>query len=160
MGKNDITKELLYGLPVFREELRINPHYDERTKEHLRDERTHILASVMALYPFTPTKDIANEFGIKASIVHALAGMYGIKKLPSLRSSTNKENARNSKGGWFRELSKPVEKVAKNGRVVAEYCSAHEAARQENVACFHIVSRCNGRIKCPLNGYRYRYKSE
>lgn len=160
MGKIDIAKEFLYGLPVFKEGLRINPHYDERTKEVLRDERTHILASAMALYPFTPTKDIAKEFGVSASVISSLARLYGIKKLPSLRSAINSENASHSKGGWFKELSKPVEKVAKNGRVVAEYCSAHEAARQENVACFHIVSRCNGRIKCPLNGYHYRYKSE
>lgn len=159
MGKSKIVRELLYGLPVFKEELRINPYYDERTKEMLRDERTHILASAMALYPFTPTKDIAKEFGVSASIISSLATMYGIKKLPSMRSMINKENGKHSKGGRFKELSKPVEKVAKNGRVVAEYPSAHEAARQEGVGSFLVITRCNGRTKSPLNGFRYRYKS-
>lgn len=157
MSEERIEREIRYGLPVFREEYRVNPYDSDRVKEIMRDKRTHILATCMAAYPFTPTNELAKEFGIKPKVINALASLYGIKKSKETRSAINREN------GALQEVNKynckTVEQVARNGRIIAVFNSASAAARALGVGKDLIISRCIGKTKRLLNGFRFRYKS-
>lgn len=44
------------------------------------EERLHLLATMLSLFPFTKTKDLADEFMISAQEVKFWAWLYGIKK--------------------------------------------------------------------------------
>lgn len=160
MDEIDIEREIRYGLPVFKDELRVSQYDDDKVKEILRDKRTHILATCMAAYPFTPTKELAKEFGIKAKTINALAKMYGIKKSDAVRSTINSENGKKCTHRTPPTPGKIVEKIARNGRVVAVFKSAHEAAKAIGVDATRISYRCTGRIKKALDGFRYRYKKD
>ena len=158
MDEERLNTELVYGLPVFKNEYRIKPHDDDVVKQVLRDKRTHILATCMAAYPFTPTADLAKEFGISTSTIHGLASFYGIRKSKKTRSLINSSNAKKTinRTGQFKGC--PVEKVARNGRVVATYDSARIAGMENDIPHYIITSRCNGRVNGRINGFRYRYK--
>lgn len=158
MERERLEYELRYGLPVFRRELRITNSLEDCVKESLRDERTHILATCMAAYPYTPTKELAEEFKIKPKIINAIANYYGIHKMKSMRSTINSENARHVKTRASKFVGKIVEKVARNGRVVATFVSTAAAANAMGVSRIRISERCNGHIKSRLDGYTYRYK--
>ena len=160
MEDERIMHELRYGLPIFKPELDTRRVFNAKTKEILRDERTHILATCMAAYPFTPTNDLAAEFGIKAKLINSLATFYGVRKMKAMRSTINSENGKKcmfrNHSGIFK--GKIVEKVDRNGRVVATFISAHAAANSAGVSHSLIIERCNGHIKSRLDGYNYRYK--
>lgn len=69
---------------------------EKKTKEQLRDERTHILATCMAAFPYTPTNQLAKEFEISASSINRVAAMYGVHKNKATRSKINRENGHNN----------------------------------------------------------------
>ncbi len=151
-----VWRQIRYGLPVFRVEWRIKAHEDDKVKEILRDKRTHMLATCMALYPTTPTNELAKEFGISRQTIKALASMYGIKKSKETRSRINRENGKNGTAGL--KNAKPIEQVTEAGEVVATYRSAYEAAGALGVSRETISKRTNGKIEKPLKGYYFRHK--
>ena len=63
-------------LPYFREKL----NWDYTKKYDYWEERLHLLATMLSLFPFTKTKDLADEFMISAQEVKFWAWLYGIKK--------------------------------------------------------------------------------
>lgn len=151
-----VWRQIRYGLPTFRVEWRITANEDPKVKEILRDKRTHMLATCMALYPTTPTKELAKEFGISDQTIKALASMYGIHKSKETRSIINRENGKNGTGGL--KNAKPIEQVTEAGEVVATYRSAYEAADAMGVARKSIYRRTTGVITKPLKGYYFRHK--
>lgn len=151
-----VWRQIRYGLPVFRVEWRIKAHEDDKVKEILRDKRTHMLATCMALYPTTPTNELAKEFGISRQTIKALASMYDIHKDKGLRSRINRENAKQRHGYAWNE--KTIEQVTEAGEVVATYRSAYEAAGALGVSREAIYKRTTGKIEKPLKGYYFRHK--
>lgn len=163
MKPKDFLRQLRYRLPTFRREWRINSHDDDSVKEVLRDKRTHVLATCMAAYPTTPSKQLAEEFGIDRQLIDQLAKMYGITKSKETRSEINRQNAmkcKNPFGGRsnYGANKREVEKVTKRGKVVATYESIKAAAAANKTAVSNIGKRCRGVIHSPLKGYNYRYK--
>ena len=66
---------------------------NERTYMHI-EERTHLLATLLALYPFTDTKDLADEFKMTEKSVTQIANYNHIYKSSEKRSCINTENGR------------------------------------------------------------------
>ena len=52
----------------------------------------HVFATIMALFPFTRTEDIAKEFGISVDKVKHMAKVCRVKKDKSFRSEINRRN--------------------------------------------------------------------
>lgn len=160
MKKGKLEHEIRYMLPLFRKELKITNNLDDKTKEVLRDERTHILATCMAAYPFTPTKELAEEFKTNPKVISAVASYYGIHKMKAMRQTINSENAKHVKNRPVQFTGRAVEQVARNGRVVATFSCARDAAKVLGVSRSQVTDRCSGRTKSYLHGYRFRYKSD
>ena len=59
-----------------------------------------------------------------------------------------------------RSRRRAVEKIDRNGQIVAIYASAREAARKNFISQNSIWARCNGRVKDPfcLVDHDYRYE--
>lgn len=65
----------------------------DRTFEHI-DERTHLLATLLALYPFTDTRLLAEEFKMAEHTVSLTAHANHIYKSSEKRSEINSQNGR------------------------------------------------------------------
>lgn len=88
------TTKMAFYLPLF---LSLIDYGDvpflDRTYMHI-EQRTHLLATLLALYPFTDTKELANEFKMTEESVTQIANYNQIYKSSEKRSSINKENGR------------------------------------------------------------------
>ena len=58
------------------------------------EERLHLFATMMAIYPFTETAEVANEFMISEQEVKFWAWFYGIKKNKKYRREACIRNGR------------------------------------------------------------------
>ena len=56
--------------------------------------KIHVFATILALFPFTRTEDIAKEFGISVGTVKHMAKVCRVKKDESFRSEINRMNCR------------------------------------------------------------------
>ena len=70
-----------------------NARTNESTYMHI-EERTHLLATLLALYPFTDTKELADEFKMTEKSVTQIANSNHIYKSSEKRSRINTENGR------------------------------------------------------------------
>ena len=83
-----------FYLPLFRELLDYgDARMNESTYMHI-EERTHLLATLLALYPFTDTKELADEFKMTEERITKIANYNNIYKSSEKRSSINKTNGR------------------------------------------------------------------
>lgn len=132
-------------LPAFRSDLRTNAYMKQEEKQRRLDVRTDILATILAAYPTTSTKQLAKEYGLKPSFVSQLAENHGVHKVgyKGHRAAKNK-----------------IEKVDSEGDVVAVYDSTSQAAKAERVPYSSIRCRIEGRVKTTLNGFTYRLKKQ
>lgn len=130
-------------LPTFRKELQINDSLKPEEKQRRLDIRTDILATILAAYPTTSTKKLAEEYGLKPSTINQLAAEHGIMK-----------------GGRtpFDTTSKAVEKLDDKGNVVATYESTNKAAIAEGLNYHSLKRRLQGKDDGILNGFHWRYK--
>ena len=151
--------------------LRSNHNEDNPTprSQHIADEHIDILATIINLYPYTPDKDIEFEFGIPVDKIRYISSILG-----AIKSTEQREDARDylrrqkmelvdRRGGIQGTTFKIIEKVAKNGRVVARYYGAAEAARAEGVSDKTISHYCQFYYhdrRYNEKGYTYRYKKE
>lgn len=57
---------------------------------------------------------------------------------------------------------RPVNRLDRNGDVVATYRSISEAARKNYLSCSAVLSRCRREVKCPyaLDGHTYQFAEE
>lgn len=132
------------------------------------DKQMDTFATIMAAFPFTPTDKLAKEFEVSSIRIIRDAEMCGVEKSTELRAEAKDYLARqglkldDDRGGdQGNHFMRPVEKVARNGRVVATYKSVSEAAETNNLSHNAINNHCSGKVKGYSNaGYKYRYKKQ
>ena len=59
------------------------------------DERMHLLATLLALYPFTSNERLSKEFKYHPNYIRLLASYYGVYKSDEHRRRVNKQNGDN-----------------------------------------------------------------
>ena len=134
----------------------------------INDEMFDVLFTFINLYPFTSDRDLAFEFGITKAQVKTIANILKMVKSPEARREAvdylqrqHRELIQRRGGDQGNHFMRPVEKVARNGRVVATYKSVSEAAETNNLSHNAINNHCSGKVKGYSNaGYKYRYKKQ
>ena len=134
----------------------------------INDEMFDVLFTFINLYPFTSDRDLAFEFGITKAQVKTIANILKMAKSPEARREAadylqrqHRELIQRRGGDQGNHFMRPVEKVARNGRVVATYKSVSEAAEMNNLSHNAINNHCSGKVKGYSNaGYKYRYKKQ
>ena len=132
------------------------------------DKQMDAFATIMAAFPFTPTKKLAGEFEVAPRRIEQNAELCGVEKSAELRAEAKDYLARqglkldDDRGGdQGNHFMRHVEKVARNGRVVATYKSVSEAAEMNNLSPNAINDHCRGNVKgYSKAGYKYRYKKQ
>lgn len=86
---------MAFYLPLFEHLINYDDvtRANERTYSHI-EERTHLLATLLSLYPFTDTKALAEEFQMAEKEILRVAHYNGIHKTSAERSAINKANGR------------------------------------------------------------------
>jgi DNA repair exonuclease SbcCD ATPase subunit len=134
----------------------------------INDEMFDVLFTFINLYPFTSDRDLAFEFGITKAQVKTIANILKMAKSSEARREAadylqrqHRELIQRRGGDQGNHYMRPVEKVARNGRVVATYKSVLEAAEMNNLSHNAINNHCSGKVKGYSNaGYKYRYKKQ
>ena len=134
----------------------------------INDEMFDVLFTFINLYPFTSDRDLAFEFGITKDQVKIIAKILKMVKSPEARREAvdylqrqHRELIERRGGDQGNHFMRPVEKVARNGRVVATYKSVSEAADMNNLSPNAINDHCHGKVKgYSKAGYKYRYKKQ
>ena len=171
--KKDVD-DLNYRLDVAMEvnadlRYRIDNNEDQDKKsQEIADRHVDILATLMALYPFTPTEDLSFEFGLPPHRISAVAQALNVIKSKEERDAAREylrkqglqlvERRGGDQGNYPKR--KTIEKVSRNGRVIATYKSIQEAAEMNNLTASCVSDHCRGRIKgYSLKSYKFRYKN-
>ena len=168
--KKDVD-DLNYRIKTILDELNGYHQYCYDTNIHnqdlaINDEMFDVLFTFINLYPFTSDRDLAFEFGITKAQVKIIAKILKMVKSPEARREAadylqrqHRELIQRRGGNQGNHFTRPVEKVAKNGRVIATYNSVSEAAEMNGFVEQTITKHCNGKIKgYATDGYKYRYK--
>ena len=141
----------------------------EAVSQEIADRHVDILASLMALYPFTPDKDLVLEFNIPAGKIREVARVLGVIKSPKARREAVEYlrrqhiefiQRRGGNQGNF-PMSKPVEKISRNGRVIQTYDSLKEAEEDTGHAAETIRNMCKAydtKRKYTKEGYTFRFR--
>ena len=141
----------------------------EAVSQEIADRHVDILASLMALYPFTPDKDLVLEFNIPAGKIREVARVLGVIKSPKARQEAVEYlrrqhiefiQRRGGNQGNF-PMSKPVEKISRNGRVTQTYDSLKEAEEDTGHAAETIRNMCKAydtKRKYTKEGYTFRFR--
>ena len=132
------------------------------------DRQMDAFATIMASFPFTPISKLEKEFEVDRKRIIRDAELCGVEKSTELRAEAKDYLARqglkldDDRGGdQGNHFMRPVEKVARNGRVVATYKSVSEAADMNNLSPNAINDHCHGNVKgYSKAGYKYRYKKQ
>lgn len=170
--KKDVD-ELNYRIDTILDELNGNHEYCYDDHRHVQDlaindEMFDVLFTFINLYPFTSDRDLAFEFGITKAQVKTIANILKMAKSSEARREAadylqrqHRELIQRRGGDQGNHFMRPVEKVARNGRVVATYKSVLEAAEMNNLSHNAINNHCSGKVKGYSNaGYKYRYKKQ
>lgn len=170
--KKDVD-DLNYRIDTILDELNGNHEYCYDDHRHVQDlaindEMFDVLFTFINLYPFTSDRDLAFEFGITKTQVKTIANILKMVKSPEARREAadylqrqHRELIQRRGGDQGNHFMRPVEKVARNGRVVATYKSVSEAAEMNNLSHNAINNHCSGKVKGYSNaGYKYRYKKQ
>lgn len=153
----NIRIELCFELPFLTKELMEEFLYSDKDKNKNIDKRTDLFATIMALYPYMSTDEISKRTGVSERVIKEIAVIFGIRKNKQFRSEINRRNGDHPKKGQ-QPNARPVEKVTRNGRVVATYRSTVEAADANRLNRKLVSDSCRKRIHKYRNGYLYRYK--
>ena len=78
-----------FGLPLFRKRL----NWDGQGQNRRLDERTDLFATMMALYPFTDSKELSKEFCLAAQTINIIANSNGVYKAKEVRREICRKNA-------------------------------------------------------------------
>ena len=170
--KKDVD-DLNYRINTILRELNGYHHdyYDSIIHEQdlaINDEMFDVLFTFINLYPFTSDRDLAFEFGITKAQVKTIANILKMVKSPEARREAvdylqrqHRELIQRRGGDQGNHFMRPVEKVARNGRVVATYKSVSEAADMNNLSPNAINDHCHGNVKgYSKAGYKYRYQKQ
>ena len=156
-----VNRDLTSRLVIAKREI-------ELEKATVLDRNIDVFATIMAAFPFTPISKLAKEFEVDRKRIIRDAELCGVEKSTELRAEAKDYLARqglkldDDRGGdQGNHYMRPVEKVARNGRVVATYKSVSEAADMNNLSPNAINDHCHGNVKGYSNaGYKYRYKKQ
>lgn len=156
-----VNRDLTSRLTIAKREI-------ESEKATALDRNIDAFATIMASFPFTPISKLAKEFDVDRKRIIRDAEMCGVEKSAELRAEAKDYLARqglkldDERGGdQGNHFMRPVEKVARNGRVVATYKSVSEAADMNNLSQNAINDHCRGNVKgYSKAGYKYRYKKQ
>lgn len=141
----------------------------EAVSQEIADRHVDILASLMALYPFTTDKDLVLEFNIPADRIREVARVLGVVKSPEARREAREYlqrqhvefiERRGGNQGNF-PISKPVEKMSRNGRVIQTYDTIKEAEEDTGHAAKTIRNMCKSydtKRKYTKEGYTFRFR--
>jgi hypothetical protein len=143
MGKDYFKRKSVNALPTFRKELQVDDSMNQEEKQRRLDIRTDMLANILAAYPTTSAKKLAEEYGLTPCAIHNLASEHGVTKAGRKSHSTD---------------GQAVEKLDDKGNVVATYESTNKAAIAEGVNYHSLQRRLQGKEGGYLNGFRWRYK--
>ena len=97
--------------------------------------KIHVFATIMALYPFTSTRAIAQEFGLSQSKVKAMAAACHVKKNDDFRSEINRRNGRKA---MERELVRRKNRQRRAIEMNNEGCSVTEIARRMRISRYTV----------------------
>ena len=156
-----VNRDLTSRLAIDKREI-------ESEKATALDRHIDAFATIMAAFPFTPINKLAKEFEVDRKRIIRDAEMCGVEKSTELRAEAKDYLARqglkldDDRGGdQGNHFMRPVEKVARNGRIVATYKSVSEAAEMNNLSPNAINDHCHGNVKgYSKAGYKYRYKKQ
>ena len=167
------VEELQYRLDGALEvnaKLRMGIKDTDHRSEEIADKHIDILATLMSLYPFTPDGDLEMEFGLPRNKIKYVAQVLGGVKSKEARQEAveylakqDRELIQRRGGAQINHFSRPVDQVAKNGRVINTFISITEA--EETTGCDQstVRSHCqrynNRKLRVyTKQGFTFRYK--
>ena len=167
------VEELQYRLDGALEvnaKLRMGIKDTDHRSEEIADKHIDILATLMSLYPFTPDGDLEIEFGLPRNKIKYVAQVLGGVKSKEARQEAveylakqDRELIQRRGGAQPNHFTKPVEQVAKNGRVINTFVStteAMEATGYDQTTVRKYCQRFNNRKEriYTKEGFTFRYK--
>ena len=130
----DELKANIDGILEVNNNLRDDINERDKRSQEIADRHIDILATCLSLYPFTPDKDLEFEFGIPRDKISMVARILGVAKSKEARQEAveylakqDRELIQRRGGSQPNHFTKPVEQVAKNGRVINTFVSTTEA---------------------------------
>ena len=134
------------------------------------DDMIDVLATLVNLYPFTTDKDLSFEFGIKIEQVRYIAKILKLSKSPEARREAADYlrrqhiefiQRRGGDQGNHKPRTRQVEKVDKNGKVLASYKSIVDAANRTGCSSKTIQKYClSEKTIYTKDGITFRYKKD
>ena len=167
------VEELQYRLDGALEvnaKLRMGIKDTDHRSEEIADKHIDILATLMSLYPFTPDGDLEMEFGLPRNKIKYVAQVLGGIKSKEARQEAveylakqDRELIQRRGGAQPNHFTKPVEQVAKNGRIINTFVStteAMEATGYDQTTVRKYCQRFYNRKKriYTKEGFTFRYK--
>lgn len=132
----------------------------------IADRHVDILASLMALYPFTPDKDLVLEFNLPVERIREVARVLGAVKSTEARRDAveylRKQHIkmverRGGDQGNHHPVCKQVEKVSVDGMVMETYRSVKDAADANKITDKTVRKYCKAKLYTK-EGYTFKYK--
>lgn len=156
-----VNRDLVSKLATARREI-------ESGKAAAFDRQMDAFATIMSAFPFTPTQKLAKEFEVSPQRIVQNAELCGVVKSTEIRAEAKDYLARqglkldDDRGGnQGNHFTRPIEKVSRNGRVVATYKSVSEAAEMNNLSHNSVSDHCRGKVKgYTKGGHKFRYKKQ
>ena len=145
--------------------------YEDETNGHyigVTDDSLDVLFTLINDYSISNNTDIAEEYGIPLSFIKNLAKMLKLAKSPDERRDARERlkrhnieivERRGGNQGNHHPKTKAVEKVNKDGKVLATYKSVADAASRNGCCYATIKNYCNSKSPRYTNGdFTFRYK--
>lgn len=144
-----------------------NEEVDRRSQE-IADKHIDILATLMCLYPYTPDKDLAFEFGLPADRIRYAAAALGAIKSHEARAEAREYlrkqqielvERRGGDQGHYNPRTRQIEKVDRKGKVLATYKSIVDAANRTGCSSTTVKKYCQSKKTIYMkDGITFRYK--
>lgn len=147
--------------------------YEDETNGHfigVTDYTLDVLFTLINEYPISIDRDLAEDYGISMSTLKYIAKVLNLVKSPEQRREARDKLKRHGidlverRGGdqGNHTYAKPIEKVSRNGRVIATYASMKEAVADNPHGADTIRTFCQKYGKktrtYTKEGYTFRYK--
>lgn len=144
----------------------------EKKESIINDETFDVLFTMINLYPFTSDGDLAHEFGISRTQVKMIAKTLKLSKSKEARREAkdylerqHRELIERRGGDQGNHFVKPVEQVAKNGRVLNTFISASDAEEITGCNSSTIRKHCQQYYSkkkkyYTKEGFTFRYKEQ
>jgi transposase len=97
--------------------------------------KIHVFATIMALYPFTSTRAIAQEFGLSQSKVKAMAAACHVRKNDNFRIEINRRNGRKA---TEREVVRRKNRQRRAIEMNNEGCTVEEIAKRMRISRYTV----------------------